>query len=82
VFYYVQNKHKLGGLVTIIKIPIQILAKKRDIQNKGCFSQSLEENSGIVLSYRRSRGSSVNIVSDYGLDDRGSIPGRGRGFFL
>jgi hypothetical protein len=27
-----------------------------------------------------SRGSSVSIVSDYGLDDRGSIRGRGRGF--
>jgi hypothetical protein len=29
-----------------------------------------------------SRGSSVGIVSDYGLDDRGSIPDRGRGFFF
>jgi uncharacterized membrane protein len=29
-----------------------------------------------------SRGSSVSIVSDYGLDDRGSIPDRSRGFFL
>jgi hypothetical protein len=27
-------------------------------------------------------GSSGSIVSDYRLDDRGSIPGRGRGFFL
>jgi hypothetical protein len=27
-------------------------------------------------------GSSVSIVSDYGLDDRGSIPDRGRGFLL
>jgi hypothetical protein len=30
----------------------------------------------------RSLGSSVSIVSDYGLDDRGSIPDRGRGFFF
>jgi hypothetical protein len=30
----------------------------------------------------RSRGSSVSIVSDYGLDDRGSIPERSRGFFF
>jgi hypothetical protein len=29
-----------------------------------------------------SRGSSVSIVSDYGPDDRGSIPGGSRGFFL
>jgi hypothetical protein len=29
-----------------------------------------------------SRGSSVSIVSNYGLDDRGSIPDRGRGFFF
>jgi hypothetical protein len=28
------------------------------------------------------RGGSVSIVSDYGLDDRGSIPSRGRGFFV
>jgi hypothetical protein len=27
-----------------------------------------------------SRGSSGSVVSDYGLDDRGSIPDRGRGF--
>jgi hypothetical protein len=26
----------------------------------------------------RSRGSSFSIVSDYGLDDRGSLPGRGK----
>jgi hypothetical protein len=30
----------------------------------------------------RSLGSSVSIVSDYELDERGSIPERGRGFFL
>jgi hypothetical protein len=30
----------------------------------------------------RSWGSSVSIVSDYGQGDRGSIPGRGKGFFL
>jgi hypothetical protein len=29
-----------------------------------------------------SRGKSVSIVSDYELDDRGSIPDRGRGFSL
>jgi hypothetical protein len=29
-----------------------------------------------------SRGSSVSIVSDCGLDDRGSIPNRGRGLFF
>jgi hypothetical protein len=28
-----------------------------------------------------SRGSSISIVSDCGLDGRGSIPDRGRGFF-
>jgi hypothetical protein len=31
---------------------------------------------------QKSRGSSGSIVSDYGLDDRGSISGRGRGFFF
>jgi hypothetical protein len=33
-------------------------------------------------NYNRSRGSSVGIVSDYGLDDRCSIPDRSRGFFF
>jgi hypothetical protein len=36
----------------------------------------------ILLSHVGSRGSSGSIVSDYGLDDRGSIPGRGKGFFF
>jgi hypothetical protein len=35
-----------------------------------------------LLVYLWSRGSSGNIVSDYGLNDRGSIPVRGRGFFF
>jgi hypothetical protein len=35
-----------------------------------------------VYLKRRSRGSSVSIVSDYRLDDRGSIPDRSRGFLL
>jgi hypothetical protein len=34
-----------------------------------------------VVRYNWSRGSSGSILSDYGLDDRGSIPGRGNGFF-
>jgi hypothetical protein len=40
--------------------------------------------SWIFKSYAgsRSRGSSVSIMSDYGLYDRGSIPGRDKGFFL
>jgi hypothetical protein len=32
--------------------------------------------------YQRAEASGGSIVSDYGLDDRGSIPGRGRGFFF
>jgi hypothetical protein len=35
-----------------------------------------------LLSIYRSRGSSGSIVSDNGLDDRGSIPDKGRGFFF
>jgi hypothetical protein len=35
-----------------------------------------------VIIRLMSRGSSGSIVSDYGLDDRGSIPDRGRGFFI
>jgi hypothetical protein len=42
-----------------------------------------------VMAYLRARyqyfmiqGSSVSIVSDYGLDGQGSIPGRVNGFFF
>jgi hypothetical protein len=37
---------------------------------------------GTLCEHRRSRDNSVDIVSVYGLDYRGSIPGRGRGFFF
>jgi hypothetical protein len=36
----------------------------------------------LVVVIRRSHGSSVSFVTDYGLDDRGSIPNRDRGFFF
>jgi hypothetical protein len=36
----------------------------------------------LAIGINWSRVSSVSIVSDYGLGDRGSIPGRGKGFFL
>jgi hypothetical protein len=36
----------------------------------------------LALEREGNRGSSVGTVSDYGVDDRGSIPGRGRGFFF
>jgi hypothetical protein len=35
-----------------------------------------------LRSIQISRGSSVSTVTDYGLDDRDSIPDRGRGFFF
>jgi hypothetical protein len=34
------------------------------------------------IIHLRSEGSSVNIVSDYGLDVQGSIPDIDRGFFF
>jgi hypothetical protein len=42
---------------------------------------SLDENASRLVNLW-SRGNSVSIVSDYGLDDRGSIPDKGRGFFF
>jgi hypothetical protein len=36
----------------------------------------------IVIILKESRGSSVSIMTGYGLDDWGSIPDRDRGFFL
>jgi hypothetical protein len=37
---------------------------------------------GMYIYINRSQSSSVSIVSDYELDNRGSIPDRGRGFFF
>jgi hypothetical protein len=36
----------------------------------------------VIIGTHWNCGSSGIIVSDYGLDDRGSIPDRGRGFFF
>jgi hypothetical protein len=36
----------------------------------------------LAIYFCRSCGSSGSTVSDYGLNDRGSIPDRGRGFFF
>jgi hypothetical protein len=45
-------------------------------------SEPYQANIEYRLTVFRSRGSSVSIVSDYGLDDRGSIPDRGQRIFL
>jgi hypothetical protein len=45
----------------------------RTVFNAGCY---LSESRGPTY-----RDSSASIVTSYGLDDRGSIPDRGRGFF-
>jgi hypothetical protein len=49
------------------------------------YSLSYRQHCEIIhkqINRNGSRGSSVGTVSDYGLDDRGSIPDRGRGFFF
>jgi hypothetical protein len=46
-----------------------------------CPSSVQELEKGLALFVIKSRGSSVSIVSDYGLGDRGSIPGRGDKIF-
>jgi hypothetical protein len=43
----------------------------------GCIGRDAVGTRGLN---KRSRGSSVSTVSDYGLDGRDSIPDRGRGF--
>jgi hypothetical protein len=45
------------------------------LQTNPCFSM-------LQLRLLQEPGSSVSLVSDYGLDDRGSIPDRGRGYFF
>jgi hypothetical protein len=45
-----------------------------------CLHKNLVDSCG--TNGCESRGSSVSMVSDYGLDDRGSISDRGKGFYL
>jgi hypothetical protein len=53
-----------------------------------CIFRGLYRPTGLVVNNPlplldfRSRGNSGSIVSDYVLDDPGSIPDRGRGFFF
>jgi hypothetical protein len=49
---------------------------------QSCLSVCLTRLNYGYHQYYRSRGSSVSIVSDYRLDDRGSISDRGRVFFF
>jgi hypothetical protein len=62
---------------------IDFVEQRRDVR-QGCSLSPCLFNMFIdrVVYINRSRGSSGNIVSDYGLNDRGSIPDGGRGFFF
>jgi hypothetical protein len=61
---------------------LRILSTQRWVMLTVWVSDWLSTCEWLLLTVCRSHGSSVSIVSDYGLDDRGSIPDRGRGFFL
>jgi hypothetical protein len=56
--------------------------KLRNFLHPPVTSSLLGPNILLSTLLSRSRGSLVSIVSDYGLDDQGSIPDRGRGFFF
>jgi hypothetical protein len=64
---------------------LKIFVLINDVQNFAALLQPLANTDADLVgphTYYRSRGSSVSIVTDYGLDDRSSIPDRGRGFFF
>jgi hypothetical protein len=54
----------------------------RKVINEDNFLKHERSSLSRLLLNEESRGSSGSIVSDYGLDDRGSIPSRGKGFFF
>jgi hypothetical protein len=55
-----------------------------NLEKTRILNSHIRQNSNIIslLFLQWSRDSSVRIVFDYGLNDRGSIPDRGRGFFF
>jgi hypothetical protein len=62
-------------------VQLRLLKVRSCVRRGGHFSA----NKILVITINlviKEPGSSGSIVSDYGLDDRGSIPGRGKGFFL
>jgi hypothetical protein len=55
-----------------------VMCRHVSLSNQGAMGEKSLQT-GLM---KRSCGSSGSIVSDYGLDDQGSIPDRGRGFFF
>jgi hypothetical protein len=62
-----------NGLLTPVHSDLAFVASKQVLDDK-----IILEPSYMFGSW----GSSESIVTDYGLDDRGPIPDRGRGFFF
>jgi hypothetical protein len=82
--------HSLGGLLLVtVLFPGYCGTNVDDRKSTAKMAKAIKRSPVIQALQLRalfvggmSRVSSGSIVSDYGLDDRGSIPGRGRGFFL
>jgi hypothetical protein len=57
------------------------LARSFDVHMTGLLYENVQHFRSVFL-YSCEAGSSVSIVTGYGLGNRDSIPDRGRGFFL
>jgi hypothetical protein len=76
--FYMLRTERTSRQVNFVKILVMWCEKDRH-----CFGKhGHRQEDSIAVYLERSRGSSVNTVSDYGPDGRGSIPDKGRGFFL
>jgi hypothetical protein len=90
------NDNITTGIITICNIftfsrnKIFWLAQSSVTQLSTQESDTLTHELNCTFAYKlalskydiRSRVNSGSIMSYYGLDDRGSVPGRGKGFFL
>jgi hypothetical protein len=72
-----------GGFIYLTGLRVNLLQIQIYCYKANCTTdKTLHRHKLVFLILNRSHGSSGSIVSDYGLDDRGSISGRGKGFFF
>jgi hypothetical protein len=79
LWFYSASSHHAKHVPVLCFLSVQECIIRR-LYPSACFIT--ETNNGVRIQLGDEPGSSVSIVSDYGLDGRVSIPDRGRGFFL
>jgi hypothetical protein len=79
---FISVLHPCLGLLIFVEVSDLCFNKPFSFPRTEWQQVNTEDQIGMLTSIRWSRGSSVDIATDYGLGDRGSMPDRGTGFFF